>query len=124
MQVAESFQGRMNTLTSRFVGTMPQRVTAIAETLTLCSRNSLTAAPTLERQFHSLAGTAGTYGLDAIAAVAAEGEETCSCIGEGSIDENLTYLNFLVSQLRIAAGDCAPLPADRYLAMIPGSAVV
>jgi chemotaxis protein histidine kinase CheA len=124
MQTAENFQGRMATLTSRFVGTMPQRVTDIAETLTRCSRDSLTAAPLLERQFHSLAGTAGTYGLEAIAAVAAEGEETCSSLGDGSIDENLTYLNFLVSQLRAAAGDYAPLPPDRYMGIVEGSAVV
>jgi len=117
MQTTENFQARLARLTSHFAGTVPDRVTAIADTLMLCRLDTLAAAPLLERQFHTLAGTAGTYGFSAIAAVAAEGEEICSTIADGSFDENLDHLHFLVDQLRVAAGQC-DAPPDRYRSIL------
>lgn len=58
-------------LHERFRAALPKRIDEIAEAL---AEHDL---PKLERKLHSLAGTAGTYGLHDIYALAAEGEEAC-----------------------------------------------
>ena len=124
MQTAQSLEGRLANLTSRYIATMPDRVSAIAETLTRCRHESLEAAPILERQFHTLAGTAGTFGLHALSAVAAEAEETCAGIEGPWIDEeSLTYLNYLVENLRVLSGDFSSHPDERFPVIAEGNAV-
>ena len=99
MNSAAVFERRLQDLKQRFVQTMPDRIEAIASTLSGCSGTDRTSV--LERQFHSLAGVAGTYQLNAIAAVAAEGEEACAELHESVVESgDLTYLEFLVGQLR------------------------
>lgn len=106
MQTAQSLEGRLANLTRRYVAGVPDRVASIAESLKSCRRESLEAASMLEHEFHTLAGTAGTYGLLGMSAVAAEGEETCAALAGLPIDdESFTYLTFLVDHLRTLAGD-------------------
>jgi len=64
-------------LRERFTAALPRRIDEIAGTLANCEAH-LAPLSDLERQFHSLAGTAGTYGLSAVAELAAEGEAACS----------------------------------------------
>jgi len=109
MHTAETLEIRLADLTSRFARTVPDRVRVIASTLTRDRSDIPEIAPLLEQLFHTLAGTAGTFGLQALSAIAAEGEEVCAALEEGSIDpDSLTYLNFLVDQLRVLSGDCHP----------------
>jgi chemotaxis protein histidine kinase CheA len=106
MQTAQTIEVRLANLTRRYLATVADRVTTIAETLVRCRRGNPGAALLLQRQFHSLTGTAGTYGLFAVSAVAAEAEETCAAFESGPIDdESFTYLNFLVDHLRALTGD-------------------
>jgi HPt (histidine-containing phosphotransfer) domain-containing protein len=65
-------------LKERFLRGLPARLDVIDNAL----RTS--AVGDVERGFHSLAGTASTYGLIGIAAVAAEGEYLCA----GDLDES------------------------------------
>jgi PleD family two-component response regulator len=63
-------------LRERFTAALPRRIDEIAEALARCEADPSTL-PDLERRFHSLAGTAGTYGLAEISALSAEGEDAC-----------------------------------------------
>ncbi|MGH9419612.1 MAG: Hpt domain-containing protein [Thermoanaerobaculia bacterium] len=106
MQTAQTLEGRLANLTRRYLDAVPDRIAAIGETLMHCQRESIDAATFLGRQFHTLAGTAGTYGLLAVSAVAVEAEETCAAIeGRPIDDESFTYLKFLVGHLRALTGD-------------------
>jgi diguanylate cyclase (GGDEF)-like protein len=63
----------------------------------------------LERHFHTLAGTAGTYGFDRIAELAGQGEEIC---GDPIVDGGATpSLHAIVAGLRAAAAAEATPPA-------------
>src|SRR5213075_137883 len=67
---------KIRALKHRFVQGLPARISAIDEALSRTRDGR--AASEIERSFHSLAGTAATYGLDTVAALAAEGEEICA----------------------------------------------
>ena len=109
MEPSTTLKGQLFDLKQRFVQTMPNRIAAIASTL----EGRFDAEPgvmdRLERQFHTLAGTAGTYGLNAVAATAFEGEEVCAELEESLLEgDNYTYLAFLVNQLSGALAADAP----------------
>ena len=88
---------------------MPDRIAAIASTLDDCREGGREVTDRLERQFHTLGGTAGTYDLNAVAAAAFEGEEACMELNQFPLEsENFTYLTFLVDQLRVALAADAP----------------
>jgi chemotaxis protein histidine kinase CheA len=100
----QSFNGRLFELRQRFITAMPEKVGSISETLARCAGDDRSAMYRLERQFHTLAGTAGTYGLMAVAAAAREAEEACAELHESSMDgESFYYLQYLVDQVRRAA---------------------
>src|SRR4051794_10725703 len=89
---------KIRALKHRFVQGLPARISAIHDAL-MCSGDGR-AASDLERSFHSLAGTAATYGLDSVAALAAEGEEICA--GAAFDAEALHFLESIVDELRAA----------------------
>jgi two-component system cell cycle sensor histidine kinase/response regulator CckA len=116
MQTAQTFEGRFANLKQRYVAAVPDRVAAIAEVLS-ASRERREMAPLLEHQFHTLAGTAGTYGLHSLSAVATEGEETCAALGGRLLDdESLTHLKCLVDHLRVLTGDSCSSVDDGFRA--------
>lgn len=103
MEASATLKRRLSDLRQRFVLTMPDRIAAISATVAECMNAGGEAMERLERQFHSLAGTAGTYDLDAVAAAALEGEEACAQLSQSLLDEdNFTYLTILVDQLHSA----------------------
>jgi chemotaxis protein histidine kinase CheA len=105
----EELKGRLFDLKQRFVQKMPDRIAAIATTLAACIAGDGDAMDQLERQFHTLAGTAGTYELTAVAATAFEGEAACAGLKESPLDsDNFKYLTYLVDQLRGALAADAP----------------
>jgi hypothetical protein len=104
----EELKGRLLDLKQRFVQKMPDRIAAIASTLA-CVHGDGEAMDRLERQFLTLAGTAGTYELGAVAAAAFEGEAACVGLKESPFDDDsVKYLTFLVDQLRRALAADAP----------------
>jgi HPt (histidine-containing phosphotransfer) domain-containing protein len=109
MEPSTTLKGRLFDLKQRFVQTMPDRVAAIASTLAGCVDGGREVTDRLERQFHTLGGTAGTYDLHAVAAAAFEGEEACMELNQFPLDsDNFTDLTFLVDQLRVALATDAP----------------
>src|SRR4029077_12815367 len=109
MEPSVSLKGRLFELKQRFVQTMPDRIAAIASTLAGCVDGGREATDRLERQFHTLGGTAGTYDLHAVAAAAFEGEEACMELNQSPLDsDDFTYLTFLVDQLLVALAADAP----------------
>ncbi len=109
MEPSTTLKGQLFDLKQRFVQTMPNRIAAIASTLTGRIDGDSGVMGRLERQFHTLGGTAGTYGLNAVAATAFEGEEVCAELKDSSLDgDNATYLAFLVNQLFGALAADAP----------------
>jgi HPt (histidine-containing phosphotransfer) domain-containing protein len=109
MEPSATLNGRLLDLKQRFVQTMPDRIAAIATTLAGCADGGSEMTDRLERQFHTLAGTAGTYDLNAVAAAAFEGEEACAELGQSPLGgDSVTYLAFLVDQLRAALAADAP----------------
>jgi HPt (histidine-containing phosphotransfer) domain-containing protein len=90
-------------LKRRYVLTVPERIDAIAATLAGWRDGGSETTDQLELQFHTLAGTAGTYELKSIAAVAALGEEACVELDHAALDaDDFTYFSFLVGQLQCA----------------------
>lgn len=61
----------IGSLREKFIAGLPARIDSIAGTLRTATVREV------ERAFHSLAGTAATYGMFGIAGVAREGEEVC-----------------------------------------------
>lgn len=109
MHAVATLKGQLFDLKQRFVQKMPDRIAAIAETLAHYVEGETQAGDRLERLFHTLAGTAGTYDLRAVAAAAREAEEVCAQHNHASLDrETLSYLAFLVDQLRTALAVDAP----------------
>lgn len=105
----EELKGRLLDLKERFVQKMPERILEIATTLAACIAGEGEAMARLERQFHTLAGTAGTYELGAVAATAFEGEAVCAGLESSPFDsDSLEYLTFLVDQLSGALAADAP----------------
>jgi HPt (histidine-containing phosphotransfer) domain-containing protein len=70
MESSTTLTGRLLDLKQRFVRKMPDRIAAITSTLSGYEDGSAEVRALLERQFHTLAGTAGTYDLDAVAYLA------------------------------------------------------
>jgi HPt (histidine-containing phosphotransfer) domain-containing protein len=96
-------------LKQRFVQRMPDRIAAIGSALGDCTDGGGEAMDRLERQFHTLAGTAGTYDLNAIAAAAFEGEEACAELNKAPLEsEGFVYLMLLVDQVRGALAADVP----------------
>ena len=123
MEPSASLKRRLFDLKQRFVHTMPDRIAAIASTLAGCAEDEAEMTDRLERQFHALGGTAGTYDLHAVAAAAFEGEEACSEIKRSLPDsDHLAYLTLLVEQLRIALVADVPFEwtAPTILTATPG----
>lgn len=107
MEANATLTGRLLDLRKRFVQTMPDRIERIASTVDSSPEHEM--ASRLELQFHSLAGTAGTYDLHAVASAAVEGEAACTELKLSPLDrESRTYLSFLVDQLRYALVVDAP----------------
>ena len=103
MEGTEALMGRLVDLRGRFIKTVPGRVDAIAATLARCEAD-FAAIHQLERQFHTLAGTAGTYGLDSVAITASEAEAVCAEFLETHVNnETFHYLKDLIDQLRAAS---------------------
>jgi diguanylate cyclase (GGDEF)-like protein len=93
----DSVDAKLFRLRERFIGTLPKRIDELASAIDECANEE-----TL-RRFHSLAGTAGTYGLTAISALAREGEDICN-EGESLNDaETLIYLRSLIEMMRATA---------------------
>ena len=123
MEPSTALKGRLFDLKQRFVRTMPDRITAIASTLAGCVDGGREATDRLERQFHTLGGTAGTYDLHAVAAAAFEGEEACMELNQSPLDsDNFTYLTFLVDQLRVALAADAPAQWTARTVLTPADA--
>lgn len=110
MELSAVLQGRLVDLKLGFVERMPDRIGAIAATL---AEGGGGMTDRLERQFHSLAGTAGMYDLHAVSAAALEGEEACAHLDRSQPLENTAYLGFLVDQLRRALSADSPAYAAR-----------
>ena len=87
----------ISALRERFLQNLPSRLDAMAASL------ESPAAREIERGFHSLTGTAATYGLFGIAAVAAEGEQICDRGGDLLDEATRDRLRALVEQLRAVA---------------------
>jgi diguanylate cyclase (GGDEF)-like protein len=88
-------------LRERFAAALPRRIDEIADTLSNCEAQ-LVPLPDLERKFHSLAGTAGTYGLAAVADLAAEGEAACSTDTPVRASDMFDYFHSLIDSMRQA----------------------
>jgi chemotaxis protein histidine kinase CheA len=100
MNHSTALEGRLLDLKQRYVRSLPERIGAIASTLTTLGDGSRGMTEKLGRQFHTLAGTAGMYDLNSVSAAAAEGEEACSEINRNPVDgSSFQYLSFLVDQL-------------------------
>lgn len=112
MESTTAFTGRLLDMKQRFVRTMPDRIAAITSTLSAYRNGDGEVMALLARQFHTLAGTAGTYDLDAVAAAACEGEQACVELEDSQPDRgDFLYLAFLVDQLHGAlAVDAARQP--------------
>lgn len=108
-QAQNELQERLFELKQRFIQKMPERIQAIESTLKSCVDGGNVERNRLERQFHTLAGTAGTYQLNSVAAAAFEGEEACSGLTQKPLDMVcLTGLRVLVDHLRSALAADAP----------------
>jgi diguanylate cyclase (GGDEF)-like protein len=103
---------KLTMLKDRFMARLPQRLQDISDAIIRCEADP-SSFRDIERRFHSLAGTSGTYGLTAIAILAAEGESLCSTKSEDSCDpETLAYLGGLIESMRFSAAS-ADKPRER-----------
>ncbi len=105
MGAVASVEEKIRALRDRFVHGLADRIVDIDAELTQMAGSG--SAAVLERQFHTLAGTAGTYGLERIAELAAQGEEICC---DQIVDKSATQtLHKIVADLRAAiAAEAAP----------------
>ena len=96
-----AMQLRLNELTERFAGRLPDRITAMSRLLMHVDGETVEPAPAaeLERLLHSLAGTAGTFGFTSVASLASQGEALCAGAGGGLEGENLRKVRSLIRQL-------------------------
>jgi HPt (histidine-containing phosphotransfer) domain-containing protein len=95
--IASRLENAIGSLRERFLQGLPARLDAIYTAL------QSPAARAVERGFHNLTGTAATYGLFGIAAVAAEGERICDQAGDILDDATRVQLTILVDHLRTVA---------------------
>lgn len=98
MGAVASIEEKIRVLRDRFVHGLAERIANIDAELREMAGNG--SAMVLERHFHTLAGTAGTYGLDRIAELAGEGEEICN---DQIVDASaMQSLHAIVADLRAA----------------------
>ena len=100
-----SLETRLLDLRNGFVRSLPDRIAGIAASLRRRLDGGDDSAETLGRQFHNLAGTAGTYGLLALAASAREGFDECSSLEGEPVSTHARYLWSIVEELGYAAGE-------------------
>lgn len=101
-----AFENRLFQMRQKFVQTLPGRVAILADTLRECQQGVDGSFEALDRQFHALAGTAGTFGLSAIAVTAADGEEECGALDASAVEaSDGRYLWSLIEELEHAAMD-------------------
>lgn len=92
---------KLASLRDRFVSGIPDRIGRIEKALILSAQaGGSVALETATRELHTLAGTAGTYGLTKIAALAREGELRFASILKA---EQLKDVQALLDRLRYAA---------------------
>lgn len=92
--IAARVEHAIGALRERFLQNLPSRLDTLAASL------ERPAAREIERGFHSLAGTAATFGLYGIAAVAAEGELLCTRGGDLLDETTRMRLGLMVEHLR------------------------
>jgi hypothetical protein len=90
-------------LRNRFVEGLPDRLLAIEEAMARATAGA--PLEDSERQFHKLAGTAGTYGVEPVASIAAIGELLCSDPSV-SQQERLATLEIIIQKLRDEVDRC------------------
>jgi HPt (histidine-containing phosphotransfer) domain-containing protein len=90
----------------QFEQNLPGRLDTIAATLEQARSGGGAASAELHRQFHSLVGIAGTYGLTAIAATAHQAEVVC--VDLSFHEDTFARVGSLLSEIRlVAAGQVA-----------------
>jgi HPt (histidine-containing phosphotransfer) domain-containing protein len=92
---------RLLLLRERFHHRLPDRLAAIGGALGSAASGG--SFEELARLFHQLAGTAGTYGLEALTPIAREGEGLCLDVTRPRA-ERLSALDGVVRALGAAAG--------------------
>ncbi len=92
---------RIRMLRKRFTDTLPDRLAEVRRAwMRLCaSPASPEVQHQLARQFHTLGGTAGSYGLMDVAGLAAEGELTCEDLGAHPDSDTFPYLATIVNDI-------------------------
>jgi chemotaxis protein histidine kinase CheA len=75
----EALEQRIRELKQRYALTLPDRVASIGNLLLQAGEQAVVRAELL-RQFHTLAGTAGTFGYNDVAALACEAEGLLSSV--------------------------------------------
>lgn len=127
MTIARSAELKLLQLRERFAGALPNRIDELADAVKACESQPATLHD-LERKFHSLAGTAGTYGLTEIADLAAAGEDACEANGpqlfdrlHGLIDSMRRTLSGATTAAKVFCVDDDPMHVW-YLAAILKSA--
>src|SRR5437879_3747049 len=96
-EIAVRFERALGGLRERFLRGLPQRLESITEAL------RTRAVRDLERGFHSLAGTAATYGYPGVAALAADGETKCATLGDGIDDSMVESLASLIEEIHLVS---------------------
>lgn len=91
---------RLLFLHERFHHRLPDRLAAIGSALGTAASGSFEE---LARLFHQLAGSAGTYGLEALTLIAREGEALCHDETRPRA-ERISALHEVVQAMRVAAG--------------------
>jgi PAS domain S-box-containing protein len=99
---------RIAQLEIRFLTTLPVRLLSIASSLSRAQSNAPGAVRDLENQLHALAGTAGTYRVPAVAALAAEAEAICAAAEDGLDEREIVLLRRLVAAMETLASTDPP----------------
>ena len=96
------FETRLANLKNQYLGNLPARVASISAALRQRQEGIEQIDGDLHRQFHNMAGTAGTYGLFTIAAAATDGMDECANLGMAPIEGAARYLWSLIEELENA----------------------
>lgn len=104
IEMAAALTGKITMVKERFLSRLPHRVHEISlEVARITPAGD--GVENLERLFHTIAGSASTFGLVAVASLAREAEEICSA---HSLDhESLAYLRIVSSDLEELATSSA-----------------
>jgi len=94
---------RIRVLRERFAERLPDRVAEIRRTwMRMSAHPSGDLHDQFTRQLHTLAGTAGTYGMHTVAALAVEGELACDDLGGAGESVALAYLASVMEDIGAA----------------------